>query len=94
MYILCEGWNITDIKTLDCSGCPWISKGKQGFEERIQKLIVLQRWYRRMMLYRNYLIRIDEIVPIYYHPDCKGGYFAKRRIRDFILDCELKNTTR
>jgi hypothetical protein len=81
--------NIEGLQTLICSNCPWISTNK-GFEERIHKLIVLQCWYRKMILYRNYITRINEIVPIYYHPDCKGGYFAKRRIRDFILDCELK----
>ena len=69
--------------------CPWV-ENKFGYESNIKKLCVLQRWCRGIIL-SNKLKKIrKEIIQIYYHPQCKGGWMAKKDLSRFIGKLETK----
>ena len=78
---------------LFCYDCKWLDQKNVPtdmknplFKENIQKLIVLQKWFRNLLLSKHLTTMIKKIVPIYYHPDCKGGYLHKREMMSFIED--------
>jgi hypothetical protein len=77
------GSNITNINNLRTDGCVWLSNDPQ-FDESVKKLIKLQRWFKSMHLSRRLEKLIPLIVPIYYHPDAKGGYFDKQQILQYF----------
>jgi hypothetical protein len=68
----------------DFSGCIWLDINNPGYSENIRKLKVLQRWFRGIHASRKMLRLIPELIPIYYHPDSKGGYFHKKLMYDFL----------
>jgi hypothetical protein len=65
--------------------CKWLkSTQNANYHENIQKVIVLQRWFRNVSMSKRLSKIIKMIIPIYYHPDAKGGYFDKKRLTDFF----------
>ena len=69
--------SIPDIKTITHklhNDCPFLDP------VNIQHIINAQSMIRRHLKAKK-IIRIrNQLIPIYYHPDMKGGYFAKREI--------------
>ena len=43
-------------------------------------------FYRNQKLRKRILCIRNELIPIYYHPEMKGGYFAKKDINSFFGD--------
>jgi hypothetical protein len=54
------------------------------FKESLEKLIYLQRWVRKRRLRIKLKKLIPMIIPIYYHPDSRGGYFDKKQMLQFL----------
>ena len=52
----------------------------------IIKLRILQRWFRVCLLSLKLKRLIPDLTKIYYDPHCKGGYFAKQQISNFLSD--------
>ena len=46
----------------------------------VMPAIVVQKWFRRILLSRCMMKLIPKLIPIYYEPTAKGGYFAKKDI--------------
>jgi hypothetical protein len=68
---------------LGAYGCVWL-KRDPNFNESIKKLVILQRWFRSMSLSLRLKRLIPQIIPLYYHPDAKGGYFDKLSIMRYF----------
>lgn len=48
------------------------------------KAIQIQCWLKKMMLRKRLIRRTQELIPLYYHPSAKGGYFDKRKLIEFV----------
>ena len=46
--------------------------------------MILQNWIKRMLQRKKLIKLIPQLIPLYYHPDAKGGYFDKKRLFEFI----------
>lgn len=74
---------ILEIEVLDCRGCPWI-KQNYYYNNNIKSLKILQRWFKRTLFIKRILLILKETMPIYFHPDMKGGYFHKKDMLEFL----------
>lgn len=54
------------------------------YMDRIQKLKILQKWFRGVLMNKKLLRLIPQLMPLYYHPSAKGGYFHKKEMLDFM----------
>ena len=70
---------LPDSKCQDCNGCRWLNTN----EIQLQKIIKIQRWFKYSLKFRLRRL-IPQIMHIYYHPSCKGGYFHKKRMSYFL----------
>ena len=79
-HLICDNTNITAIPDIEglryfsYDDCMWLDKSNTI------PVIKLQQWVRRIRRARRLLKIMYELAPIYYAPDAKGGYFAKREI--------------
>ena len=48
----------------------------------------IQRWFRSAIMNKKIIRIMDELTPIYYAPEMKGGYFAKKDLEYFANDSE------
>lgn len=81
---------INRLLTFVHSGCDWL-KCSHGFDQKIEKLVVLQKWFKKIYLSKRIIKLIKQLVPIYYHPKAKGGYFHKKSIEDFLTKIGTKD---
>ncbi len=65
------------------SNCKWL-KYHINYDENIRKVIVLQQWFKNILYMKKITNIIYQIIPLYYHPDAKGGYFDKKNMLDFF----------
>jgi hypothetical protein len=54
-------------------------------DPRIQKIKLLQKWFKRVLIGRKLLNLIPKIIPLYYADLAKGGYFRKSSQWDPII---------
>ena len=52
--------------------------------ENLEKIKILQKYIKKYTLSNRMLKIINKLVPIYYHPECKGGYFIKKDMLKFL----------
>jgi hypothetical protein len=69
--------NLTYIR---CIGCPWLINNNPDYNSNIARLIVLQKWAKRIKLANGLVRRSVQIAPYWYHPSAHGGYFHKKRM--------------
>jgi hypothetical protein len=68
---------------LNTTGCVWLDT-HFNFKDSLEKSIYLQKWVKKRRLIIRLKKLIPMIIPIYYHPDAKGGYFDKENMLQFI----------
>jgi hypothetical protein len=51
---------------------------------KIEKVIIIQKWFKRILLGRKLLKMIPRLAPLYYDPEAKGGYFHKKKMLKFV----------
>lgn len=44
-------------------------------------VVKLQRYFRKVIKMRKLIAIRNQLIPIYYAPGMKGGYFAKQKLR-------------
>lgn len=65
--------------------CPWAHHIYNfGYQKNINILKFLQKWLRRMMVRKKLIRLIPRLMPLYYHPLAKGGYFHKKDMSEFL----------
>ncbi len=70
---------------LSATKCAWLSHPSNlEYDENIGKLKILQRWIKKVVIGKRIKRLIPSLMPLYYHPEAKGGYFHKKRILEFI----------
>jgi hypothetical protein len=74
---------VSDTVRYHITGCVWLSI-EPNFKRSLEKLIYLQRWVKKRRLRIKLKNLIPRIIPIYYHPDAKGGYFDKKNMLQFF----------
>jgi hypothetical protein len=75
---------------LNCSGCPWLDvKENEYYKENIRYLVRCQGIFKRQILARRLLKLTPKLVPLWWHPGCKGGFFHKKSLGDFMNELEL-----
>ena len=60
---------------IDCSNCAWISQNEE-FLSNLQRLIKLQRWYRKLVLIKY--LKSQEFIEWVYSPNNIGGRLYKK----------------
>lgn len=76
--------SIFNVEYMAIGGCQWLRPTVQ----QIDQLIKLQQWVRKIRLSKQIQSIIGKIIPIYYHPEMKGGYMHKRDMGQFIKGVE------
>jgi len=71
-----------------CYGCGWL-KYDPDYDFNIKKLVRLQRWFKRLYVSKRLTKLIPQIVPLYYHPDARGGFRDKKILMKFLNKCTL-----
>ena len=69
--------NITGSRELIC--CPWVS-ASNGFGQRMQRLVYLQRVFKKHILADKIHNLSNQLIPLWWDPNNKGGYFHKKRM--------------
>ncbi len=66
-------------------GCPWINiSANNSYHSNIKKLTRIQHWVKNMLALKRLKIFTPMIIQAYYDPQCKGGYFHKKEIQEFV----------
>jgi hypothetical protein len=61
-----------------CYGCKWLDINNYTYNKNILNLVSCQRIFKNRILC-EYLVRLSrQIIPIWWDPKCKGGYFHKK----------------
>ncbi len=67
------------------SQCLWLEEPmNRGYDENIKNLKIIQKWIKKMLLSKRLMRLIRRLMPLYYAPDAKGGYFHKREMLVFF----------
>src|SRR5437773_2058455 len=82
--LLTEIPKIDGLKSLICYYCKWLRVENENFDDQLKKVIVLQRWFKKVLLSKNMVKLIPQLMPLYYHPESKGGYLHKRNMLRFF----------
>ena len=61
-----------------------------NFNSNINKLKILQRWIKNILLSKKLKKLIPQLMPLYYHPDAKGGYLDKKHLCEFIEKIDFR----
>ena len=75
--------NETNMSLYLVDGCVWL-KDDPDFNESMKKLVRLQQWFKPMSLSLRLKRLTPQLIPLYYHPDAKGGYFDKLKIFQYV----------
>ncbi len=51
-----------------------------NYEKNIKKLKRIQEFIRKIIMSKRLMGLIPKIIPIYYNPECKGGYMHKKQM--------------
>jgi len=78
------------LRRLSFFGCKWIESNEE-YDDAIKKLLILQRWFKNLLQSRRLKKLIQQLVPLYYHPDAKGGYLDKLDIMKFMNGISFKS---
>ncbi len=75
-----------NLSLLLCKGCPWINTKRriQIYKKNTKQLLKLQNWFKKLLLAKYLLKLIPELMPLYYHPDAKGGFLHKMKLLKWI----------
>ena len=73
--------------TLNCRGCNWLNVDlNTSYNYNVNKLIIIQRFFKNILLVRRFQRLIPLLMPLYYHPVAKGGYFHKKEMLEFLTN--------
>jgi len=67
---------------VDYFNCPWICQN-EDFSSNLQRLIKLQRWYRRILIIKY--LKSLEFVEWIYNPSNIGGKSCKKHLKQFLI---------
>ena len=56
----------------------------KNYNSNINKLFLLQRWFRGCLMSKKLKKIYKPILEIYFHPDYKGGYLHKKSMLDLF----------
>lgn len=82
----CEKLNLTDIRIPET--IKYIGSDKlqwRNSDQNLTKLIVLQKWFKNVSMSKKLIKLIPLLMPLYYHPEAKGGYFHKKEMLASLL---------
>ena len=69
---------------LSVHNCKWINKNNNYYDSNIHKLIFLQKFFKKHLLIKKILNISIQIIPIWWDPQCKGGFFHKKSMKDML----------
>lgn len=80
----CDFWIESEDEKINCAGCPWIDENK---DENIRKLIVLQKFVRKNLMFWKFKrwIKSKEGIEWLYHPDNIGGRIVKKSLEKMFI---------
>ncbi len=60
--------------------CMWLNINNIEYENNIKKLRIIQKFITKIIMSKRLMRLIPKIIPLYYHPECKGGYMHKKQM--------------
>ncbi len=83
--------NIKKYDSFSCYGCKWLRPINKYFRNDLKKVKKIQKCVKRTLLSNRLINMIPKIMPLYYHPDAKGGYFDKKELFNFFQNVKKLN---
>lgn len=74
---------LKQLSVLDGTGSRWLT------DAHVPAIKVIQRFWRRRSLCRGLEKRAEQIISLWWAPGAKGGYFWKRKFRDYVSGSRL-----
>ena len=71
---------IKELEYLDCDDCTWL-ECNEGFENRLEKLKILQKMVRRWIIMWRLNLIIPAVRELWYEPGSKGAWLAELSFR-------------
>ncbi len=78
--------SIQGLQDLHFYNCLWLNIKNKEFETNIKMLKILQQWIKKIILSKRLSELIPLLIPLYYDPEAKGGYFHKKNMLKFIIN--------
>ncbi len=63
-----------------CAGSEWLNNRNIEYDDNIKILIILQKWFKQVLTSKRLIKLIPLLMPLYYHPQAKGGYLHKKNM--------------
>ena len=77
---------IDDLRNIYCKDCPWLKHFKNpNYEENIRNLVILQKFFKRILASRKLLRIAPILVGVWYSPGCHGAWLAEREFVNTIF---------
>ncbi len=74
------------LRELYCTKCKWLNINNIEYDNNIKNLIKLQMWLKKILMSKRLICLIPKLMPIYYHPEAKGGYLHKKNMLKFVIN--------
>ncbi len=79
--------SIEKIKRILYAGCKWLYNENLGdvlsrceYKNNVKKVIKIQKWMKKIIISKRLITLIPFLIPLYYDPECKGGYIHKKKM--------------
>jgi len=77
---------LSNLTHVYCGYCTWLINNNPDYNSNITRLIVLQKWAKKMLLANALVRRSIQIAPYWCHPCAHGGYFQKKRMLKELMN--------
>ena len=78
---------LPSVTIIECSNCPWLPIDMDNtYDDNIQNLIILQRWFKKSLLAKGLIRRSIQIAPYWYDPNAHGGFFHKKHMLEYFTN--------
>jgi hypothetical protein len=76
---------LPNLTRLHCIKCPWLLNDDK-YDNSISNLLILQRWFKKLLFAKGLIRRSIQITPYWYDPNAHGGFFHKKHMLEYFTE--------